>query len=53
MDEYVANFILAIRLPPVNEYSEYIIPNMRTNEQQWALRTSRNLKNLAQALRVN
>jgi len=31
MEEQVANFILAMRLPPQNDYSEYIIPNNQRN----------------------
>lgn len=30
MTDYVANFILAIRLPPANEFTEYITPNLKT-----------------------
>jgi len=26
LDHYSANFTMAIRLPPVNEFTEYIIP---------------------------
>jgi hypothetical protein len=27
MEEQVTNFVIALRRPPVNEYTEYIIPN--------------------------
>ena len=33
LEEYVVNFTLAVRLPPPNEFTEYIVPGQRT--EQW------------------
>ena len=32
MEEFVTNFVLAMRLPPVNEFTEYIVPAPKYNE---------------------
>ena len=34
MNEYNTNFILALRLPPVNDFTEYIIPVSKPNDWQ-------------------
>ena len=43
IEQYVANIILAMRLPPVNEFTEYIVPSQRQNNQ-WSGSKNQELK---------
>lgn len=44
LEEYTANFILAIRLPPTNEFTEYIIPSQKA-VNPWSARALLNNNN--------
>ena len=35
MEEHVVNFILALRLPPYNDFTEYITPNNQKMNEPW------------------
>jgi hypothetical protein len=38
IEDFTVNFILSLRLPPVNEFTEYIIPVQKQTPGPWSSR---------------